>query len=68
MYAKLLEVEKRYEQIQASLMEPGVATNQERFRSMMKESSDLEKVGKVLHCVGTDRLTGHVSPPTAARS
>jgi peptide chain release factor 1 len=44
MFAKLEEVEKRFEQIQASLMEPGVANNQERFRNMMKEMSDLEKV------------------------
>jgi peptide chain release factor 1 len=44
MFGKLEEVEKRYEQIQASLMEPGVANNQERFRGMMKELSDLEKV------------------------
>lgn len=44
MFDKLYEVEKRYEQIQASLMEPGVAGNQERYRSLMKELSDLEKV------------------------
>jgi len=44
MFEKLNDVEKRYEQIQQSLMEPGVANNQERFRNMMKEVSDLEKV------------------------
>lgn len=44
MFGKLEEVEKRYEQIQASLMEPGVANNQERYRTLMKEVSDLEKV------------------------
>lgn len=44
MFAKLEEVEKRFEMIQASLMEPGVANNQERFRNMMKEMSDLEKI------------------------
>ncbi|MGZ3721681.1 MAG: peptide chain release factor 1, partial [Bdellovibrionales bacterium] len=44
MFDKLIEVEKRYEQLQQSLMEPGVANNQERFRNMMKEVSDLEKV------------------------
>ena len=44
MFSKLDEVEKRFEQIQQSLMEPGVADNQTRFRSMMKEMSDLEKV------------------------
>ncbi len=44
MFGKLQEVEKRYEQIQQSLMEPGVADNQKRYRGMMKEMSDLEKV------------------------
>lgn len=44
MFDKLLEVEKRYEQIQQSLMEPGIANNQERYRHLMKELSDLEKV------------------------
>lgn len=44
MFDKLNEVEKRFEQIQASLMEPGVANNQERYRGLMKEMSDLEKV------------------------
>jgi peptide chain release factor 1 len=47
MFDKLYEVEKRYEQIQASLMEPGVANNQERYRGLMKEMSDLEKVVSV---------------------
>jgi peptide chain release factor 1 len=44
LFEKLTEVEKRFEQIQQSLMEPGVTDNQERYRSMMKELSDLEKV------------------------
>lgn len=44
MFGKLQEVEKRYEQIQNQLMEPGVADNQKRYREMMKEMSDLEKV------------------------
>ena len=44
MFGKLQEVEKRYEQIQNQLMEPGVADNQKRYREMMKELSDLEKV------------------------
>ena len=46
MFEKLTEVEKRYEQLQQSLMEPGVANNQERYRNMMKELSDLEEVVK----------------------
>jgi peptide chain release factor 1 len=44
MFDKLLEVEKRFEQIQQSLMEPGVADNQKRYRELMKEMSDLEKI------------------------
>ena len=44
MFDKLTEVEKRFEQIQQALMEPGVTDNQERYRGMMKELSDLEKV------------------------
>lgn len=44
MFEKLKEVEKRYEQIQQSLMEPGVANNQERYRSLMKEMAGLEDV------------------------
>ena len=44
MFDKLNEVEKRYEQIQQSLMEPGVANNQDRYRQMMKDLSDLEKI------------------------
>lgn len=47
MFDKLNEVEKRFEQIQQSLMEPGVTNNQERYRAMMKELSDLEKVVSV---------------------
>lgn len=44
MFSKLQEVEKRYEQIQQSLMEPGIADNQKRYREMMKEMSDLERI------------------------
>ncbi|MGE3680436.1 MAG: peptide chain release factor 1 [Bdellovibrionales bacterium] len=44
MFEKLHEVEKRYEQVQQSLMEPGVAGNQERYRNLMKEMSGLEQV------------------------
>lgn len=47
MFAKLQEVEKRFEQIQQSLMEPGIADNQKRYREMMKEMSDLEKIVSV---------------------
>lgn len=44
MFDKLTEVEKRFEQIQQSLMEPGIANDQKRYRSMMKEMSDLKEV------------------------
>lgn len=44
MFEKLTEVEKRFEQIQQSLMEPGIANDQKRYRSMMKEMSDLKEV------------------------
>ncbi len=44
MFDKLIEVEKRFEQIQQSLMEPGIANDQKRYRSMMKEMSDLKVV------------------------
>lgn len=44
MFEKLNEVESRYEQINQALMEPGVANNQEKYRQMMKELSELEKV------------------------
>ena len=42
MFAKLNEVEKRYEQIQQALLEPGVANNQTQYRQLMKENADLE--------------------------
>src|SRR4051812_13464734 len=44
MFDKLTEVEKRYQQLQNSLMEPGVANDQTRYRTMMKELSTLEEV------------------------
>lgn len=47
MFDKLLEVEKRYEQIQQSLMEPGIANNQDRYRGLMKEMAGLEDVVRV---------------------
>lgn len=44
MFDKLNEVESRYEQINQALMEPGVAEDQNKYRKMMKELSELEKV------------------------
>jgi len=47
LFSKLLEVEKRYEQIQQSLMEPGITNHQDRYRALMKEMSDLDKIVSV---------------------
>ncbi|NCN40593.1 peptide chain release factor 1 [bacterium] len=47
MFAKLNEVESKYEQINQALMEPGVADDQTKYRRMMKELSELEKVVSV---------------------
>ena len=47
MFGKLEEVEKRYEHVGQQLQEPGVAGDQKKFRSLMKELSDLEKVVSV---------------------
>jgi peptide chain release factor 1 len=44
MFDKLQEVESRYEQVNLQLQRPDVASNQNQFRSYMKELSDLEKV------------------------
>lgn len=44
MFDKLNEVESRYEQINQSLMEPGVADDQSKYRKLMKELAELEKV------------------------
>jgi peptide chain release factor 1 len=55
MFEKLNEVEKRFEQIQQSLLEPGVANNQSKYRQMMKEMSDLEKIVSVYRAYKKDR-------------
>jgi peptide chain release factor 1 len=44
MFAKLDEVESRYEQVQLQLQKPDIANNQKEYRAYMKELSDLEKV------------------------
>lgn len=44
MFQKLDQVEKRFEQVNQSLLEPGVADNQTRYRGLMKELADLEEV------------------------
>ncbi|MCB0363659.1 MAG: peptide chain release factor 1, partial [Bdellovibrionales bacterium] len=44
MFSKLEEVESRFERIQQELQEPGIANDQERYRSLMKELSNLQGV------------------------
>ncbi len=44
MFSKLEEVEKRFEQLQQELQEPGIADNQEKYRSLMKEVSHLHEI------------------------
>lgn len=44
MFSKLDEVESRYEQVNLSLQRPDVASDQKKYRALMKELADLEKV------------------------
>lgn len=44
MFSKLDEVESRYEQVNLSLQRPDVASDQKKYRGLMKELADLEKV------------------------
>jgi peptide chain release factor 1 len=44
VFKKLDDVESRYEQIHDQLQDPRAAQDQKRFRSLMKEAADLEKV------------------------
>ena len=44
MFKKLDEVESRYEQIHLQLQDPSVTQDQKRYRGLMKEVADLEKV------------------------
>src|SRR5688500_3210411 len=44
MFSKLEEVESRYEQVNLSLQRPDIASDQKKYRSLMKELSDLEKI------------------------
>ena len=47
MFAKLDQVEKRFEQVQRELGSPDATDDQKKFRKLTKELSDLEKVVKV---------------------
>ena len=44
MFKKLDEVESRYEQIHVQLQDPSAAQDQKRYRTLMKEAADLEKI------------------------
>ena len=41
MFDKLEDLLRKFEEIMNELSEPSVAENQERFRALMKEQSDL---------------------------
>ena len=44
MFSKLEQVESRYEEVNMSLQRPDVASDQKKYRALMKELSDLEKI------------------------
>lgn len=44
MFSKLDEVESRYEQVNLSLQRPDIAADQKKYRALMKELADLEKI------------------------
>ncbi len=44
MFTKLNGVESRYEEVNLQLQDPNIASDQKRYRTLMKELSDLEKI------------------------
>lgn len=44
MFSKLDQVESRYEEVNLSLQRPDIASDQKKYRELMKELSDLEKI------------------------
>ena len=44
MFDKLEDLLRKYEEIMNALSEPGVADDQQRFRALMKEQSDLTPI------------------------
>ncbi len=44
MFSKLDQVESRYEEVNLSLQRPDIAADQKKYRALMKELSDLEKI------------------------
>ena len=47
MFAKLDDVEKRYEDIGLQLQDPGVTTDQNKYRTLMKDYSSLQEIVSV---------------------
>lgn len=44
MFSKLDQVESRYEEVNLSLQRPDIASDQKKYRALMKELADLEKI------------------------
>lgn len=44
MFTKLDEVENRYEEVQMQLQKPDIASDQKKYRALMKELASLEKI------------------------
>ncbi len=44
MFSKLTEVESRYEEVNMQLQKPDIASDQKKYRALMKELASLEKV------------------------
>jgi len=44
MFSKLDSVESRYEEVNMSLQRPDIASDQKKYRALMKELADLEKI------------------------
>ncbi|MGE3759519.1 MAG: PCRF domain-containing protein, partial [Pseudobdellovibrionaceae bacterium] len=47
MFSKLEAVESRYEEVNLQLQKPDIASDQNKYRSLMKELAELEKVVSV---------------------
>jgi len=46
MFEKLDEIEKKYESLCHQLQDPKITENQDKFRQLMKEQSELKKIVK----------------------
>ncbi|HPQ46155.1 MAG TPA: PCRF domain-containing protein, partial [Clostridia bacterium] len=44
MFDKLENIEKRYEEISLQLTDPSVISNQDKYRSLMKEINELQPI------------------------